>query len=248
MSHQVVVHPYNIKYIPTSTIQLSASPHIYGFDLDHTLIKPKTTNAIFAKTADDWEYIQFTKGILTIEKVYKIIKEDPLAIIVIFTNQGGVLTVPSNSRSYYKFNMKIKLILEDIKSHEFGDDLLQRLWIYSSTKKPASFKKANATSARKGKVIKLTDLKGIKSSKNGGDSKIIAHPDDKFTEMRKPEIGMYTEFMQDIKQKMNVHIDKKCWQWYCGDAAGRKSDFSDSDKAFAEKIGIPFKLPEDIFI
>ncbi|CAL9737118.1 polynucleotide 3'-phosphatase [Monosporozyma servazzii] len=247
MSHQVVVNPYNIKYIPKATIRLSASPHIYGFDLDHTLIKPKTPNAIFAKTADDWKYIEFTKGKLTIEKVYKIIEEDPLAIIVIFTNQGGVLTVPSSSKSYYKFNMKIKHILENIKSHELGDELLKRLWIYSSTKKPASVKKSSGTSAKKGKVMKLTDLKGVNFSNSDGDSKRIVHPDDKFTEMRKPEIGMYSEFMQDISKKMDVLIDKKCWQWYCGDAAGRKSDFSDSDSAFADKIGIPFKLPEDVF-
>ncbi|CAL9731382.1 polynucleotide 3'-phosphatase [Monosporozyma unispora] len=246
MSHQTIVNPHNIKYIPVTPIPLTVTPHIYGFDLDHTLIKPKTPNTIFAKTADDWKYMQFTKDEPAIEKLFKIVEKDPLAIIVIFTNQGGVLTVPANSKSYNKFNMKIKLILEDIMSHKNGEELLRRLWIYSSTKKPASLKKANGISAKKGKVMKLTDLKGVKSSNSA--SKPIVNLEDKFTEMRKPEVGLYKEFMKDFKEKMAIPVDLKCWKWYCGDAAGRKSDFSDSDKAFAENIGIRFKLPEDIFI
>jgi len=36
--------------------------------------------------------------------------------------------------------------------------------------------------------------------------------------------------------------------FFVGDALGRKSDFSDSDKVFAENIGITWYSPEDIFI
>ena len=36
--------------------------------------------------------------------------------------------------------------------------------------------------------------------------------------------------------------------FFIGDALGRKSDFSDSDKVFAENIGIKWYSPEDIFI
>ena len=35
--------------------------------------------------------------------------------------------------------------------------------------------------------------------------------------------------------------------FFVGDALGRKSDFSDSDKAFAENIGVKWYSPEDIF-
>jgi bifunctional polynucleotide phosphatase/kinase len=35
--------------------------------------------------------------------------------------------------------------------------------------------------------------------------------------------------------------------FFIGDALGRKSDFSDSDKVFAENIGIPYYCPEQIF-
>jgi len=35
--------------------------------------------------------------------------------------------------------------------------------------------------------------------------------------------------------------------FFIGDALGRKSDFSDSDKVFAENIGVPYYCPEQIF-
>ena len=37
------------------------------------------------------------------------------------------------------------------------------------------------------------------------------------------------------------------YTFYCGDAAGRIGDFSDSDKEFAKNAGIPFITPEEIF-
>lgn len=252
MSHRTLVQPYIIKYIPNPPLLLIDPPHFYGFDLDHTLVKPRTPNATFPRTADDWEYLQFTKGKLAIETLFSIIDSDPQAILVIFTNQGGVITVPSNSKSYHKFNARIQLILDDIKKHKGSSKLLSRLWIYSSTKKPASSRKSIPTGVKNGKVTKLTDFKGFNKTSDGSNKNksqpVLLHPEDKFSQMRKPEIGLYTEFMQDFKQKTNVKVDKLCWQWYCGDAAGRKSDFSDSDKVFASKIGIPFRIPEEVFL
>lgn len=35
--------------------------------------------------------------------------------------------------------------------------------------------------------------------------------------------------------------------FFVGDAAGRPGDHSDSDKAFADAIGIPFMTPEEVF-
>jgi len=55
---------------------------------------------------------------------------------------------------------------------------------------------------------------------------------------RKPSIGMWRNIFGNQKLKVG---------FYCGDAAGRISDFSDSDAQFARNLQIPFYLPEQIF-
>lgn len=57
---------------------------------------------------------------------------------------------------------------------------------------------------------------------------------------RKPKIGMY----QDLVKTFPITVEGS---FYCGDAAGRKNDFSDSDKVFAKNCGLEFKLPEEVF-
>jgi len=57
---------------------------------------------------------------------------------------------------------------------------------------------------------------------------------------RKPNIGMWLQLKDGI-------VDIKA-AFYCGDAAGRPGDFSDSDLIFAKNIGVPFYTPEQIFI
>jgi DNA 3'-phosphatase len=56
---------------------------------------------------------------------------------------------------------------------------------------------------------------------------------------RKPNIGMYQTLQQMIPGIIT--------SFYCGDAAGRSSDFSDSDKMFALNNQITFYLPEQLF-
>lgn len=58
-------------------------------------------------------------------------------------------------------------------------------------------------------------------------------------EFRKPEIGMWKIMKQFIP---NIE-----YSFYVGDALGRPQDFSDSDKLFAENIGINYYSPEEFF-
>lgn len=62
---------------------------------------------------------------------------------------------------------------------------------------------------------------------------------------RKPETGMWDLLF--IMFKDIGFIISKEETFYCGDAAGRPADFSDSDIKFAKNIGVKFILPEDIF-
>jgi bifunctional polynucleotide phosphatase/kinase len=54
---------------------------------------------------------------------------------------------------------------------------------------------------------------------------------------RKPDIGWLS----------NIQFLDKSKSFYCGDAAGRPDDFSDSDIKFAQNSGLRFYLPEEIF-
>ncbi|DBA85139.1 TPA: hypothetical protein ACH3X2_005859 [Trebouxia sp. C0005] len=54
------------------------------------------------------------------------------------------------------------------------------------------------------------------------------------------------EWLQHVQQCGISPADHE-ESFFVGDAAGRLGDFADSDKQFAAAVGIPFKLPEDIF-
>jgi bifunctional polynucleotide phosphatase/kinase len=70
----------------------------------------------------------------------------------------------------------------------------------------------------------------------------MAVNDDKY---RKPNTGMWDYFNLYMNSK-GVKVSKE-YSFYCGDAAGRVNDFSDSDKEFAKNIGIKFYIPEEVF-
>ncbi|KAI5960191.1 pnk1 [Candida pseudojiufengensis] len=62
---------------------------------------------------------------------------------------------------------------------------------------------------------------------------------------RKPQIGMW-ESLENELSKNNQTIDYSK-SFYVGDAAGRKSDHSDSDLKFAENAKLKFMTPEELF-
>jgi bifunctional polynucleotide phosphatase/kinase len=61
-------------------------------------------------------------------------------------------------------------------------------------------------------------------------------------EYRKPNIGMWEYFENNFGHKINYEST-----FYVGDAAGRPQDHSDADIKFAEKVGLKFYVPEEIF-
>lgn len=76
---------------------------------------------------------------------------------------------------------------------------------------------------------------------------------------RKPDTGMW-EFLEEIVGRAGLavgggRVDCRCASFYCGDAAGRevptlagrKRDFSCSDRKFAHNVGVYFCVPEMVF-
>jgi DNA 3'-phosphatase len=69
----------------------------------------------------------------------------------------------------------------------------------------------------------------------------------KGSEYRKPNTGMWTKFIELMNDNVEPELSECI---FVGDAAGRPFDLqnqSDSDKKFAERVGISFKTPEEIF-
>ena len=66
-------------------------------------------------------------------------------------------------------------------------------------------------------------------------------------EFRKPETGMWDFFVANMNAGITPNLDD-CF--YVGDMAGRTGaieDKSDTDKVFAENVGIEFHTPDDYF-
>ncbi|SMN19205.1 similar to Saccharomyces cerevisiae YMR156C TPP1 DNA 3'-phosphatase that functions in repair of endogenous damage of double-stranded DNA [Maudiozyma saulgeensis] len=251
MSHNRYITPELIKYTPKNGEVPADDAKFYAFDLDHTLIQPKNPKAIFARGPNDWKFMEFKDGEQTLTTLINICKNDSKVQIVIFTNQGGVITVPSNSKSCNTFTSKIENVFKYISTQENGDLLLSRLWLYSSTMKPAALFPKQKKQTSKKSITKQSTLPFLERPKDNkkevGDSNKSL--EELFNSMRKPNIGMGERFIKDI-QKRNPSIMKHNmkWAYYCGDAAGRSSDFSDTDKIFAKNMGIDFKTPEEVFI
>ena len=60
---------------------------------------------------------------------------------------------------------------------------------------------------------------------------------------RKPQRGMWDAMLGELKGEVDLEES-----WLVGDAAGRKGDFSDSDRMWAVGVGIVFFTPEEFFL
>lgn len=81
------------------------------------------------------------------------------------------------------------------------------------------------------------------TKRSSADTKLgRGSPLDLHTRFRKPGPGMWEHL---VKEQLNGNPPKEAF--YVGDAAGRKGDFADTDKAFAATIGVPFYTPEVFF-
>ena len=150
---------------------------------------------------------------------------------------------------YYKLHISKKC--NKICAFDFDDTLVK---MFTSDPLPNLIDIIN-TILLTNNVVVFSNQKGITTGKNthervqflmdtfsqNFDNKIsflYAIDDDEY---RKPFSAMFHLF-----NHLTNHTQQ--FQYYCGDAAGRPTDFNISDLYFANNIGIIFKLPEEVFL
>lgn len=218
-SHNWIIEKAIISYLPKVKIDtneyLNKSNKIVlnCFDLDGTIITTKSKGRKFAISPYDWQWLN--ENIL--KKLEDIKRSKENGIVVIFTNQGSVITTSKskNQKSASLTNFQTK-ITDVIRSLEMPD-----LHLYGCPKASAIECRENPLYADKNNLI------------------------NPFANNRKPNAGMWSQLLNYLNISSDlIDFDKSV---FVGDAAGRPGDFSDSDIRFAEKIGLKFYTPEEYF-
>ncbi|KAL6944565.1 hypothetical protein ACO0RG_001302 [Hanseniaspora osmophila] len=274
--HKLVLLPHLIKIIPNKLAEHATfhnGSKFYGFDLDSTLIETKSKMK-FSKNPKDWKFVELSdpessgkESVTTLDALLQLFKENSAkaqqANIVIFSNQGSVITVPGDSKSCTNLLSKLQNILEVIENSLREQDSLEfmnHIWVYCSPKMPSSLKKkkvfkiggANSLISAKFKTVsnsanKITKKQQHTEQETTMETKSQLSQELLFAIMRKPEIGMFETFQQDVHKCFLSEKDASkdiALEFYCGDAAGRPTDFSDSDFQFAKALKTQFLTPE----
>lgn len=145
--------------------------------------------------------------------------------------------MPEDEDDFVVFNPSVKSILAEYHNKGFG------LVIFSNQGMIKSAMTGKASGILRGLVnTLLKDLEGIPINV------LLATADSRAgSEYRKPGTKMWDHFVKEMNDGVEPN---KGDCLFVGDAAGRPSDInngSDSDKKFAEGIGIEFKTPEEVF-
>lgn len=207
----------NIKTLDSITNQAPTTLAVAAFDLDSTLVDTKSRTP-FPRNGSDWKWNSHNVKpvLLSIsstlastqppeQATVKHLSPDTKYLIVIFSNQGGVVPKPDTKRYAYLCD----------RVSQIANDLKAPFWFYAATKESGT-KKSTSTSTKSSTVS-----------------------------YRKPAPGMWMHFVAELENEgYTVDYQKS---FFVGDAAGRKSDFSDSDKKFASAVGLNFLTPEEFF-
>lgn len=221
---------------------------IAAFDLDSTIVKTISLTP-FPKDGSDWRWFnsnvqdylnilishQYDNKVLDL-KTQKCIsptfrhflentnKENVPYFIVIITNQGGVV-IKDNAKRYGHFKERLDQIASACKIP---------FWCYAATR---------ATTPKKSAGAKKLAASASASTSAQQQHQPVEKEKDFF---RKPETGMWYQLIKDINEMgPEIDFDKS---FFVGDAAGRKNDFSDSDRKFARTLNLQFFTPEEFFI
>lgn len=129
-----VIGSHLITNLPKKLNSNYANPvKIAAFDLDGTLVDT-TSGLKFARNPSDWKWFN-----AKVPSVLKDLQNNEKYLVVIFTNQGGVVASPKSSKSYINFTSRVNQVQRKLG---LADDLL----VLASPKRPASKNATNVSS------------------------------------------------------------------------------------------------------
>ncbi|CAD7701265.1 unnamed protein product [Ostreobium quekettii] len=167
--------------------------------------------------------------------IYKVGGMAPNSKLACFDLDGTLVNTKSKSQfardenDWKFFNKKVPQVLKQYEAQGY------KLVIFSNQagiRSKLDGKNAEKTKGRIDNMLKTVqvDMQVFLATEKDG--------------LRKPECGMWSFMLENCNGGMQAD---KTVSFFVGDAAGRTFDFDDTDKGFAANIGIPFKIPEDVF-
>jgi len=152
-------------------------------------------------------------------------------------NSGAGRTYPTHEDDWMLFNDRVPATVR--RYHQQGYEIAI-ISNQGGVQKKLAGKMAQMIKARSAAV----------AAELGVPCRVLLCPAREACSFRKPETGMWDFFERELRGAGAPKIDRS-QSVYVGDAAGREEDHNgkgaDSDRRFAESLGIPFLTPEEAF-
>lgn len=192
----------------------------------------------------DWRFL--CPGLIF--KTYGVGGDEPPATKVAAFDLDGTLIRVKSGRPFSvspddwcPFNAKVFKTLE--KFHKDG----YRIVVFSNQAGVGKKVLGKASLNLRTKVDNVAYKRNPKDPLGGGELRfpfVFFCANRKDEVYRKPADGMFTYFRDTVNAGAALDLGAS---FYCGDMAGRPGDLDVTDKEFAERCGLPFRTPEEVF-
>lgn len=241
---------------PSSNLTSKTKIQETSIRLDDSVTKVITTSTTLLATGNFQSRWKITGShlIANLPKVTTSAASSSTLKIAAFDLDGTLVDTESgskfarNSSDWKWFNDSVLPKLEELHEQKYQIVIFTNQGGVVATGNPKSKSYTNFTGRvnQIQQICKNINLLVLASPKRPAAKSAVRSSEEDHSLMRKPNIGMWTE-LENWALKFNFKIDK-LQSFFVGDAAGRTKDFLDSDKLFAENIGIKFLIPEEVFI
>ena len=161
---------------------------------------------------------------------------------LIFKRPGSKGYLPEDEEDFSFFSNKVPQKIKEFHQDGYG------IVIFSNQGMIRGAMMGDASTRIRGMTVQMLKTLNKEAGEDIPIQMVIATGSSKDTSgYRKPGTRMWEHFVENMNDGVQPDLAES---FFVGDAAGREwdiGDAADSDKKFAEKIGLRFMLPEDVF-